>query len=86
MKPYLPRFETSNVVIWRATCQSCVARSTSVHDSCKVDHAATEKRKVSYAVIAHRYEGRTHDGEMFAGSVDTETFEKSAVAGLAWSR
>ncbi len=36
-----------------------------------------EKRKLSYAVMAHRYEGRTQDGEILAGSVGTGTFEKS---------
>ena len=49
----------------------------SVHESCRVDHAATENRNVSYAVIAHRYAGRTQDGERSAGLVDTVKLEKT---------
>ena len=36
-----------------------------------------EKRGLSYTVMEHRYTGRTQEGEMSAGSVDTARFEKS---------
>ncbi len=65
------------MVIWRATCQSCEARSTSVQESWRVDQQATETRKVSEAVRAQRPSGRMHDGEIRAGSIEAERVAKS---------
>lgn len=77
MKPYRPRFETSRVVIWRATCHSWLARSTIVHESWSVDHAATETRKGSDAVMAQIADGSGQDGDISVGFVDTTTLEKT---------
>lgn len=41
-----------------------------VHESWRVAQRATETRKVSYAVSAHRSGGRGQEGDRFVGSVD----------------
>lgn len=52
----------------------------SVQESWSVDQVATEKRKVSWAVITQSCVGKMHEGEMSAGSVEIWMVEKSMYA------
>jgi hypothetical protein len=51
------------VVIWRAICQSCERRRTSVQESWRVDQRATESKKGSWVGRRQKAGGRMQEDE-----------------------